>query len=65
MSSSKAWRTKAGTEIAITQLTDSHLRQIARLMTQAPKGFRGASAIRRELLRRGLDKHLRPAYPNL
>jgi hypothetical protein len=65
VSSNKTWRTKSGKEIPFQELSDSHLRQIARLMTQAPKGFRGSSAIRRELLRRGLDKHLRPSYPNL
>jgi hypothetical protein len=62
--SAPTWRTKNGTEIPIPQLTNGHLRQIARMLVAQPR-LRGHQALRKELLRRGMDKHLRPAYPNL
>lgn len=59
-----AWRSKDGSLTPLQELSDKHLINIARMLSRT-RSQRGQQQIRRELFRRGLERHLRPSYPNL
>lgn len=61
---SAKWRTKDGREIAFQTLSQAHLEALARALKRQPR-MRMGHLIRKELLRRGLDRLLRPSYPEL
>lgn len=62
--SANVWRTKDGQEIPFRELTNAHLAAIARMLRKQPT-MRKANLIRKELVRRGMQAHLRPSYPEL
>lgn len=58
------WRTRDGLLVPFRTLSTRHLLALAQQLRKRPR-MRQATLIRKELLRRGLGRYLKPSYPEL